>query len=85
MRDLRNNTRSVLDAIEAGSTVYLTSHGRRIAEIRPLPAAADSDVQSLIDEVNRMPVVDSGARKELMRDKRASVRAEHERESRLWR
>ena len=39
----------------------------------------------LIDEVNRMPVVDSGARKELMRDKRASVRAEHERESRLWR
>ena len=85
MRDLRNNTRSVLDAIEAGSTVYLTSHGRRIAEIRPLPAAADPDVQSLIDEVNRMPVVDSGAREELDRDKRASVRAERERESRLWR
>jgi antitoxin (DNA-binding transcriptional repressor) of toxin-antitoxin stability system len=85
VRELRNNTRSVLDAIEAGSTVYLTSHGRRIAEIRPLPAAADADVQRLIDEVNRMPVVDSGAREELDRDKAASVRAERERESRLWR
>lgn len=84
MRELRNNTRSVLDALEAGSTVYLTSHGRRIAEIRPLPAAADADVQSLLDEVNRMPVVDSGAREELDRDKRASVQAERERESRLW-
>jgi antitoxin (DNA-binding transcriptional repressor) of toxin-antitoxin stability system len=85
VRELRNNTRSVLDAIEAGSTVYLTSHGRRIAEIRPLPAAADSDVQRLIDEVNRMPVVDSGAREELVGDKRGSVQAEHGRESRLWR
>jgi antitoxin (DNA-binding transcriptional repressor) of toxin-antitoxin stability system len=84
VRELRNNTRSVLDAIEAGSTVYLTSHGRRIAEIRPLPVAADSDVQNLIDEVNRMPVADSGAREELMGDKRASVRAARERESRLW-
>jgi antitoxin (DNA-binding transcriptional repressor) of toxin-antitoxin stability system len=85
VRELRNNTRSVLDALEAGSTVYLTSHGRRIAEIRPLPAAADADVQSLLDEVNQMPVVDSGAREELDRDKRASVQAERERESRLWR
>lgn len=85
VRELRNNTRSVLDALEAGSTVYLTSHGRRIAEIRPLPTAVDADVQSLLDEVNQMPVVDSGAREELRRDKRASVRAEQERESRLWR
>ncbi len=84
MRELRNNTRSVLDALEAGSTVYLTSHGRRIAEIRPLPAAVDADVQNLLDEVNRMPVVDSGALEELDRDKRASVQAERERESRLW-
>ncbi len=85
IRELRNNTRSVLDAIQAGTSVYLTSHGRRIAEIRPLAGALDPDVQRLIDEVDQLPVVDSGAREELDRDKLASLQAEAARESQLWR
>lgn len=35
-RDLRNHTRGVLDAVDAGDTVILTRHGVDVAEIRPL-------------------------------------------------
>jgi prevent-host-death family protein len=35
-RELRNDTRGVLDAVDAGDTVILTRHGVDVAEIRPL-------------------------------------------------
>lgn len=35
MRDLRNNTAKVLAAVEAGTPVTLTVHGRPVADIVP--------------------------------------------------
>lgn len=35
-RQLRNDTRGVLDTVVAGGTVILTRHGIDVAEIRPL-------------------------------------------------
>ena len=35
-RELRNNTRSVLDRVEAGESVTVTIDGRPIAELRPI-------------------------------------------------
>lgn len=35
-REFRNHTVRVLDDIEAGTTVYLTRNGRRIAKIEPI-------------------------------------------------
>ena len=36
VRDLRNNTASVIDHVRAGEAVYLTSNGQRIARIEPV-------------------------------------------------
>lgn len=36
IRELRNHTKSVIDRIEAGDSVYLTRRGERIATIAPL-------------------------------------------------
>jgi prevent-host-death family protein len=35
-RELRNNTRSVLDRVEAGESVTITIDGRPVAELRPI-------------------------------------------------
>lgn len=35
MRELRNDTRRVIDAVEAGETVVLTVRGERVADIVP--------------------------------------------------
>lgn len=37
-RELRNNTRSVLERVEAGERITITVEGRRIAELRPVGA-----------------------------------------------
>jgi prevent-host-death family protein len=34
-RDLRNNTRQVLDRVQAGESVTITVDGRPVAELRP--------------------------------------------------
>ncbi len=35
-RELRNNTRSVLDRVFAGETITITVDGREVAELRPV-------------------------------------------------
>lgn len=35
-RDLRNNTRALLDRVEAGETVTITVGGRPVAELHPI-------------------------------------------------
>lgn len=77
VRELRNHTRDVIEAVEAGDVVYLTSRGRRIAEIRPL--APRSDAQRLVELVSRLPLVDTGAAAELSESKQASLRAQQRR------
>lgn len=36
-RELRNNTRAVLDRVEAGEEITITVGGRRVAVLRPVP------------------------------------------------
>jgi prevent-host-death family protein len=71
VRELRNHTSDVIRAVEAGDTVYLTSRGRRIAEIRPLRSR--SDAQRLIDTIDALPRHDSGAAADLRAAKAASI------------
>lgn len=35
-RELRNNTRSLLDRVAAGETIVITVDGREMAELRPI-------------------------------------------------
>lgn len=35
-RELRNNTRAVLDRVDAGETIVITVDGREVAELRPI-------------------------------------------------
>jgi prevent-host-death family protein len=74
VRDLRNHTSDVIRAVEAGDTVYLTSRGRRIAEIRPM--SPRSNAQRLIELIDALPVHDSGAMDDLRASKSASLAAQ---------
>lgn len=35
-RELRNNTRALLDRVDAGEVITITVDGRKVAELRPL-------------------------------------------------
>jgi prevent-host-death family protein len=37
-RELRNNTRGLLDRVAAGETITITVDGRPVAELRPIPS-----------------------------------------------
>ena len=39
-RELRNNTRAVLDRVDAGETILITVDGREVAELRPIERRA---------------------------------------------
>jgi prevent-host-death family protein len=39
-RELRNNTRAVLDRVDAGETIVITVDGREVAELRPIERRA---------------------------------------------
>jgi len=53
-RELRNNTRALLDRVEAGETVTITVEGRAVAVLQPLGRrprwlARDEFVRSVVD------------------------------------
>jgi antitoxin (DNA-binding transcriptional repressor) of toxin-antitoxin stability system len=61
VRDLRNRTRDVMALVEGGWTVYLTSHGRRFAEIRPVTDAVVAPALSaLLHDLDAAPPRRSG-------------------------
>lgn len=70
-RELRNHTTRVLDEIEAGVTVYLTRHGKRIARIEPL--APRSWGEQTLDYLDRFEPYDSGLAQLLAEDDQASM------------
>ena len=39
-RELRNNTRALLDRVDAGETIVITVDGREVAELRPIERRA---------------------------------------------
>lgn len=76
IRDLRNNTRQVLDAAEAGDQVFLTNRGRRVAELRSL---TQSPVAALLARAEHLGGVDTGWGAELDAAKRADRAAQSDR------
>ncbi len=68
IRDLRNDTRAVIDAIERGVEVVLTRRGHPIARIVPIEPD-DDDLAAWIDEITADPH-DSGLLDEIERLRR---------------
>lgn len=82
IRELRNHTSRVLDAIRAGDVVYLTNRGDRIAEIRPAPGRRP--IETLVAKAERLSGGDTGAFEELMDAKRADMEAQAAKDESLW-
>lgn len=82
IRDLRNHTSTVLDAVAAGETVYLTNRGHRVAEIRSVEGRAP--IETLIEKARLVSAGDSGALDELLNAKRADTDAQAAKEEALW-
>lgn len=81
IRDLRNHTSRVLDAVRAGEVVYLTNRGTRVAEIR----AVDRDpIESLVEKAKRISTGDTGAIDDLMKAKRSDIAAQVAKDKALW-
>lgn len=55
IRDLRNDTRSVVDAVERGVEVILTRRGHPIARIVPIEPDED-DLDRWLDDVTSDPI-----------------------------
>ncbi len=68
IRDLRNDTRAVIDAVERGVDVVLTRRGHPIARIVPIEPD-DDDLATWIDEITADPH-DSGLLDEIERLRR---------------
>lgn len=73
-RELRNHTVRVLNGVEAGTTVYLTRSGKRIARIEPLLDATNGE--TLLELLGDYEPYDSGLTAFLDDDDAASMVAE---------
>ncbi len=83
VRDLRNDTASVLASVEAGDRVFLTNRGRRVAELRPV--SPENDLDRLLDLADRLSPGDTGAFDELMENKRDDLVAQGAKDTDEWR
>lgn len=72
----------VLDAVNAGETVYLTNRGRRVAEIRPVTPSRPID--RLVAKARRISRGDTGWQDELIAAKEAEIAAAESKETSLW-
>ncbi len=57
-REFRNNSASVMDAVEAGETYLVTRNGVEIAELRPLSRRRRLTAEQLVAKHRRLPRVD---------------------------
>jgi prevent-host-death family protein len=57
-RELRNNSATVMDAVEAGETYHITRNGTEVAELRPLPRRRRLTAEELVARHHRLPRVD---------------------------
>lgn len=57
VRDLRNHGGEVLARVEAGETLTVTSHGRPVAELRPLTRPSLTTAE-YIERARQLPPVD---------------------------
>lgn len=75
MRELRNHTVRVLEAIQSDDEVYLTNRGQRVAVIKPIPGDWSARVASLLAE---LPGRDTGLMELLEADNQTSIELEDE-------
>ena len=64
-REFRNNSASVMDAVEAGETFRITRNGVEVAEVRPIPRRRQLTAEELVSRHKRLPQMDAA---ELRRD-----------------
>jgi prevent-host-death family protein len=57
IRDLRNKGGEVIDRVAGGEVLTITRDGRQVAELRPLPRAAES-AAVLVERWTMLPRVD---------------------------
>ncbi|GAA4838140.1 type II toxin-antitoxin system Phd/YefM family antitoxin [Garicola koreensis] len=82
IRDLRNHTTRVLDAVRAGEVVYLMNRGDRVAEIRAVDRRRP--VEALVKKAKEVSTGDTGAFDELMDAKRADTAVQAAKDEALW-
>lgn len=51
IKELRNHTSEVIEAVSEGETVFLTRRGVRVAEIRPIGDAVDARRRRLLQRL----------------------------------
>jgi len=78
MRELRNNTSKVLEAVETGQDVFLTNHGVRVARITPITHTGTEWTQQFDELIATLPFVDTGFADFLEDDNRSSIEIESE-------
>jgi len=75
-RDLRNHTARVLDDVAAGTTVFITRHGRRVAALTSLTHARHPANAQLLTALAAHEPYDSGMLDELAAARLAEAGAE---------
>lgn len=75
MRELRNHTGRVIEALQADDEVYLTNRGQRVAVIKPIVSDWSARVSALFAE---LPARDTGLMELLEADNQMSVELEDE-------
>ena len=82
-RDLRNHTAKVLDDVEAGSTVFVTRNGRRVAALTSLVEARHPANARLLALLDATEPSESNHLDEYLADKEHERQLEGERAERL--
>jgi prevent-host-death family protein len=80
IRELRNHTKDVLDAVERGEEVVLTRSGEPVARIIPINQAAT--VSDWLDDLESEPASNTGWLDELSQLRREDDAADHRRDDR---
>jgi prevent-host-death family protein len=57
-REFRNNSATIMDAVEAGETYHITRNGTEVAELRPLPRRRRLSAEELVARHRRLPRID---------------------------
>lgn len=80
VRDLRNDTASVLEEAERSGAVYITRHGEVVAKLTPHRNEPDSrtPTQRLLDRVAALPRTNTGWVDEHADTKRAEIEAQRD-------
>ena len=83
VRDLRNHTARVLDDVEAGSTVYITRNGERVAALTSLATARHPANARLLAYLDATEAYDSGLMDEVLESRQADRAATEARQHRI--